>query len=67
MLKISFLACTKVELWGSESFYCSKSRKISKSHHDIDLFRQCPISNLSDLFSYTTKVLKFHVPKSISF
>ena len=47
---------------GLDSLYCGKWRKISKSHHDLDLdwtmpmtlIGQCPMSNSSELFSYTT-------------
>ena len=39
---------------GLDSLYCGKWRKISKSCRDLDLDRQCPMSNSSELFSYTT-------------
>ena len=65
MLNISFLACTKVE---TDSLYCGKWRKISKSCHGLEfqshamtltLVRQCPISNLSDILSYITMYSNF--------
>ena len=35
---------------GLDSLYCGKWRKIC----DLTLTEQCPVSNLSELFSYTT-------------
>ena len=43
--------------------YCGKWRKISR--RNLDLGRQCLISNLSELFTYTTMYL--NGPRSISF
>ena len=39
---------------GLDSLYCGKWRKISKSRCDLDLDRTSPMSNSSELFSYTT-------------
>ena len=43
---------------GPDSLYCGKWRKISKSHHDLDLGPTMP--NIKhELFSYTTMYLNF--------
>ena len=56
MLNISFLAFTKVEL-GPDSLYCGKWRKFQSP--TVTLIRQCPLSNLSEIFSYTTRYSNF--------
>ena len=67
MLHISFLACTKVELWDLKFVFCSKWRKISKLYRDLDLGPTMPnIDLVRDIFIYYN-VFKFHVPGSISF
>ena len=64
MHNISFLACTKVELW---DLYCGKRRKISKSCHDLDLGPVMPnIELVRDIFIYHG-VLKFRIHRSITF
>ena len=52
MFNISFLACTKVELWDLTVCIAAKGKKIQSCV--VTLVRQCPLSNLSELFSYTT-------------
>ena len=49
MLNISFQACTKVGKW----------RKISKSHHDLELDPTMPIIELVQDISYTTMYSNF--------
>ena len=66
MLNISFLASTK-RVTGPNSLYCGKWRKISKSHHDLDLDPTMPIIELvRDIFIYYN-VFEFHVARSITF
>ena len=56
---ISFLACTKVELWDLIVCIAVKGEKFQSRAVTLTLVRQCPISNLSELFSYTTMYLNF--------
>ena len=58
MLNISFLACTKVELWDLIVCITVNGEKF-QSCHDLTLVRQCPISNLSEIFSYTMMYSNF--------
>ena len=49
------------------SLYCGKWRKISKSHHDLDLDPTMPIIKLDiDILVYYN-LFKFHGPKMITF
>ena len=66
MLNISFLACTKVELW--DLIVCiAVNGKNSKSCHDLDLGPAMPnIQHVRDIFIYND-VFKFHVHRSITF
>ena len=52
MPNISFRTCTKVELWDLTVCIAVNGEKIQS--HALTLVRKCPISNLSELFSYTT-------------
>ena len=64
MLNISFLACTKVELW--DLTVCIVV-KILKSRHDLDLGPTMPNVELVRVIFIYYKVFKFHVPGSIPF
>ena len=64
MLNLSFLACTKVELW--DLAVCGKMRKNSKSRHDLDLDLTMPNIELVRVIYIYYKVFKFHVPRSMS-
>ena len=59
MLNISFLACTKVELLDLTVCIAVNGEKFQIQAATLILARQCPISNLSELFSYTTTYLNF--------
>ena len=59
MLNISFLACTKVVLWDLTVCIVVNGEKLQSHAVTLILFRQCPISNLSELFSYTATYLNF--------
>ena len=61
MLIISFLACTKVELWHLIVCIVVNGEKISKSHSDLDLFPTMPNIKLVryNLFSYTIMCSNF--------
>ena len=59
MLNISFLACTKVELWNLIVCIAVKGEKFQSHEMTLTLVRQCPISNLSEIFSYTTMYSNF--------
>ena len=63
MFNMSFLACTKVELWDLKVCIAANGEKFQSHSVTLTLVRQCPISN----FSYTKNVFKFHVPRSIFF
>ena len=58
MLNISFLACTKVELWDLTVCIAVNGEKLFQGHA-MTLDQQCPTSNLSELFSYTTMYLSY--------
>ena len=62
MLNISFLACTKVELRDLKVCIAVKGEKFHSRAVTLTLVRQCPISNLSELFSHTTMYLNFRFP-----
>ena len=66
MLNISFLACTSCVM-EPDSLYCGKWRKISKSHHDLDLGPTMPNIDLVRVIFLSYNVFKFHVPRSVSF
>ena len=60
MLNISFLACTKVELWDLTVCIAVNGEKFQG--RAMTLVQQYPTSNLSDLseiFSYTTMYLSY--------
>ena len=57
MLNTSFLTCTKVDLW--DLTVCIAVNGKTFRSHTLTLVRQCPISNLSESFSYTTIYLNF--------
>ena len=59
MLNISFQACTKVELWDLTVCNTVNGEKFQSPAVTLTLVRQCPISNLSELFSYITMYLNF--------
>ena len=67
MLNISFLACTKVELWDLIIRIAVNGVKILKSRHDLDLGPVMPnIELVRDIFIYY-EVLKFRIHRSITF
>ena len=57
-LTISFLACTKVDLWDLKICTAVNGEKLLRAV-TLTLVRQCPILNLSELFSFTTMYLNF--------
>ena len=67
MLNISFLACTKVEVWDLIIRIAVNGVKILKSRHDLDLGPGMPnIELVRDIFIYY-EVLKFRIHRSITF
>ena len=66
MLKIRFLACSKVELYiGPDSLYCGKWVKFLKAYSDLDLDPMNNIKLVRAIFIYYN-VIQFCVPRSIS-
>ena len=64
MLNISFLTCTKVELWDLTACIAVNGEKIQS---DLDLRLTMPnIKLVRDIFIYNN-VFKFHVPRLITF
>ena len=59
MLNISFLDCTKVELWDLTVCFVINGEKFQIPAVTCTLDTQCSISNLSDIFLYTTMYLNF--------
>ena len=61
MLNISRPSCTKVELW--DLTVCIvivvNGEKFQSHAVTLTLVRQCPVSNLSEIFSYTTMYSNF--------
>ena len=51
MLDISFLACTKVELWDLTVCIVVNGEKFQSRAVTLSLVRQCPILNLTEMFS----------------
>ena len=54
VLNLSFLVCTKVELWDLTVCIVVNGEKFRSGTVTLTLVRQCPISNLSEIFLYTT-------------
>ena len=54
MLNISFLDCTKVELWDLKVCIAVNGEKFQSRAVNLTLVRQWPILNSSKLFSFTT-------------
>ena len=59
MLNISLLACTKVELWDLIVCIPVNGEKYQSRAVTLTLIQQCPLSNLSEIFSYTTMYYNF--------
>ena len=59
MLNLSFLAHTEIELQVLTVCIGVNGEKIQSHTVTLTLVGQCPISNLSELFSYTTMYLNF--------
>ena len=59
MLNISFLSCTKAELWDLTVCIVVNGEKFQSCAVSLSLFLQCPISNLSEILSYTTVYSNF--------
>ena len=66
MLNKSFLACTKVELWDL-TICIVVNGGVSKSRHDLDLGPTMPNIKIVRAIFIFHNVIKFHVPRSISF
>ena len=66
MLNISFLTCTKVELFDLIVCFAVNGEKFQSLAMTLTLAYQCPLSNFQGIFlSYN--VFQFHVPRSITF
>ena len=59
VLNISFLACTKVELLDLIVCITVNGEKFQRHAMTLTLVGQCPILNLSELFSYATMCINF--------
>ena len=59
MLYICFLACTKVELWDLTVCIVVNGEKFRSRTVTLTLVQQCPLSNLSEIFSYTKMCSNF--------
>ena len=59
MRNISILACTKVELWDLTVCIAVNGEKIQSRAVTLTLVRQSPVSNMSEIFSYTTMYSNF--------
>ena len=59
MLNISFLACTKLELWGLTVYIAINGETFQSCVVTLTFVRQCSISNLKELFFYTIMYLYF--------
>ena len=59
LLNISFLACTKVELWDLKVCIAVNGKKFQSRAVTLTFVQQIPISNLSELFSFSTMYLNF--------
>ena len=57
--EINIDACTKVELWDLKVCIAVNGEKFQSRAMTLTLVRQCPVSNLSELFSFTTMSLNF--------
>ena len=67
MLNISFLACTKVELWDLIVCIVVNGEKFQSRAVTLTLVRRCPISNLSEIFFIYYDALKLRIHRSITF
>ena len=59
MLNHNFLACAKAEIWALKVYIVVNGEKFQSHTVTLTLIRQCPISNWSELFSYTTVCSSF--------
>ena len=59
MLNISFPACTKVELYDLIVCIVVNGEKFQSPTVTLNLIRQCPLSNLSEIVLYTTRYSNF--------
>ena len=68
MLNISFLVCSKVELWDLTVCIAVNGEKWrKKSRHDLDLGPTMPNTELVRFILIYYNVFKFHIPGLISF
>ena len=61
MLNISLPACTKVELWDLTVCIVVNGEKFRSRAVTLTVVRQSKISNLSEIFSYTTRYFNFMI------
>ena len=54
MLNHNFLTCAKAEIWALTVCIVVNGEKFQSHAMTLTLIRQCPMSNSSELFSYTT-------------
>ena len=59
MLNISFLASTNVELYDLIVFIVVNEERFQSPTVTLTLIRQCPLSNMSEIFAYTTTYSNF--------
>ena len=54
ILNHNFLTCAKAEIWALTVCIVVNGEKFQSHDVTLTLIGQCPMSNLSELFSYTT-------------
>ena len=67
MLNISFIACTKVELWDLKVCIAVNGEKFQSRAMTLTLIRTMPNMEFVRVIFIYYNVFKFHVPRSISF
>ena len=67
MLNHNFLKCAKAEIWDLTVCIVVNGEKFQSHAVTLTLIRQCPISNLSKLFPYTTVCSSFKWIESLLF
>ena len=67
MLNISFIACTKVELWDLKVCIAVNGEKFQSRAMTLTLIRKMPNMEFVRVIFIYYNVFKFHFPRSISF
>ena len=64
---LAYTACTKVELWDPTVCIAANEKTFRSCAVTLTLVRQYPISNLSEIVSYTTMYLNFMLVDRLPF